>query len=76
MRQCSRCASELNAKDKVCPRCGLPVSKMGEAEDAIAEELINQSKSENLNKAQKKEKKRLAKLEKKEAKRKRKEERP
>ena len=74
MRQCSRCASELNAKDKVCPRCGLPVSKMGEAEDAIAEELINQSKSENLNKAQKKEKKRLAKLEKKEAKRKRKEE--
>ena len=74
MRQCSRCASELNEKDKVCPRCGLPVSKMGEAEDALAEEMIKQSKSEKLNKAQKKEKKRLAKLAKKEAKRKRKEE--
>lgn len=74
MRQCSRCASELSEKDKVCPRCGLPVSKMGEAEDALAEEMIKQSKSEKLNKAQKKEKKRLAKLAKKEAKRKRKEE--
>ena len=74
MRQCSRCASELNEKDKVCPRCGLPVSKMGEAEDALAEEMIKESKSEKLNRAQKKEKKRLAKLAKKEAKRKRKEE--
>ncbi len=74
MRQCSRCASELNEKDKVCPRCGLPVSKMGEAEDALAEEMIKESKSDKLNRAQKKEKKRLAKLAKKEAKRKRKEE--
>lgn len=74
MRQCSRCASELDSKDKVCPRCGLPVSKMGEAEDALAEEMIKESKSEKLNRAQKKEKKRLAKLAKKEAKRKRKEE--
>ena len=74
MRQCPRCASEINAKDKVCPRCGLPVSKMGEAEDALAEEMIKESQSEILNKAQKKEKKRLAKLAKKEAKRKRKEE--
>lgn len=74
MRQCPRCASEINAKDKVCPRCGLPVSKMGEAEDALAEEMIKESKSEILNKAQKKEKKRLAKLAKKEAKRKRKDE--
>ncbi|MBR3885105.1 MAG: hypothetical protein IKJ33_01375 [Clostridia bacterium] len=73
MRQCSRCASELSSNDKVCPRCGLPVDKMGEAEDALAEEMLKQSKSENLNKAQKKEKKRLAKLAKKEAKRKRKE---
>ena len=68
MRQCPRCASEINAKDKVCPRCGLPVSKMGEAEEAFADEMVKQSKSENLNKAQKKEKKRLAKLAKKEAK--------
>ena len=74
MRQCPRCASEINEKDEVCPRCGLPVSKMGEAEDALAEEMIKESKSENLNRAQKKEKKRLAKLAKKEAKRKRKEE--
>lgn len=28
MRQCPRCASEINANDKVCPRCGLPVDKM------------------------------------------------
>ena len=28
MRQCPRCASEINANDKVCPRCGLPVAKM------------------------------------------------
>ncbi len=74
MRQCPRCASELNGYDKVCPRCGLPVNKMSEAEDALADEMMMQSKSETLNKAQKQEKKRLAKLAKKEAKRKRKEE--
>ena len=28
MRQCPRCASEINANDKVCPWCGLPVAKM------------------------------------------------
>lgn len=74
MRQCSRCASELNEKDKVCPRCGLPVEKMQESEETLSEKMMKESKSEKLNKAQKKEKKRLAKLAKKEEKRKRKEE--
>lgn len=69
MRQCPRCASELNNNDKVCPRCGLPVSKMEEAETALAEELEKQAENKKLNLAQKKEKKRLAKLAKKEAKR-------
>lgn len=69
MRQCPRCASELNNLDKVCPRCGLPVDKMGQAEDSLAEDLENQANSSKLNRAQKKEKKRLAKLAKKEAKR-------
>lgn len=73
MKQCPRCASEIGANDKVCPRCKLPVSKMGEAEDALADDLAKQAESKKLNKAQKKEKKRLAKLAKKEAKRKRKE---
>ena len=74
MRQCSRCASELSDKDKVCPRCGLPVDKMEMSEDIVAEQLLEQAKSDKLNRAQKKEKKRLAKIAKKEAKRKRKEE--
>ncbi len=73
MKQCPRCASEITARDKVCPRCGLPVSKMGEAEETLAEDLMKQAESEKLNKAQKKEKRRLAKLAKKEAKRKKKE---
>lgn len=73
MKQCPRCASEIGVNDKVCPRCKLPVDKMGEAEDALAKDLIKQAESKKLNKAQKKEKKRLAKLAKKEAKRKRKE---
>lgn len=68
MRQCPRCASEINKQDKVCPRCGLPVEKMGQGEDSLAEDLENQSKSTKLNRAQKKEKKRLARLAKKEAK--------
>lgn len=72
MRQCPRCASEISLKDKVCPRCGLPVSKMGEAEDVLAEELEKQAENKKLNKAQRLEKKRLAKQTKKEAKRKRK----
>lgn len=72
MRQCPRCASELNINDKVCPRCRLPVSKMAESEEVLAEELERQSESKKLNRAQKKEKKRLAKLAKKEAKKKRK----
>lgn len=68
MRQCPRCASEINKQDKVCPRCGLPVEKMGQGEDSLAEDLEYQSKSTKLNRAQKKEKKRLARLAKKEAK--------
>ncbi len=68
MRQCPRCASELSSKDKVCPRCRLPVSKMGEAEEILAEELEKEAESKKLNRAQRKEKKRLAKLAKKEAK--------
>lgn len=68
MRQCPRCASEINKQDKVCPRCGLPVEKMGQGEDSLAEDLENQSISTKLNRAQKKEKKRLARLAKKEAK--------
>lgn len=72
MRQCPRCASELNQNDKVCPRCGLPVGKIGEAEDALADELNKQAESAKLNRAQKKEKRRLARLAKKEAKKKRK----
>ena len=73
MRQCPRCASEITSKDKICPRCRLPVSKMSEAESALAEELVEQSESDKLNRAQKKEKKRLAKLAKKEAKKQKKE---
>lgn len=72
MKQCPRCASEIGVKDKVCPRCGLPVSKMGEAEEVLAEELAKQAENKQLNKAQKLEKKRLAKQAKKEAKRQRK----
>ena len=72
MRQCPRCASELNIKDKVCPRCKLPVSKMEKSEETLAEELEKQAESKKLNRAQKKEKKRLAKLAKKEAKKQRK----
>lgn len=72
MKQCPRCASEIGVKDKVCPRCGLPVSKMGEAEEMLAEELAKQAENKQLNKAQKLEKKRLAKQAKKEAKRQRK----
>lgn len=64
MRQCPRCASEIGKKDKVCPRCGIPVDKM-----EFAEQLEEEAKSPKLNRAQKKEKKRLAKLERKEAKR-------
>ena len=71
MRQCPRCASELNDKDKVCPRCKLPVSKMVEDKEALAEDLEKQAESKKLNRAQKKEKKRLARLAKKEAKRQR-----
>ena len=56
MRQCSRCASELNEKDKVCPRCGLPIEKMQESEETLSEKMMKESKSEKLNKAQKKEK--------------------
>ena len=64
MKQCSRCASEIGNKDKVCPRCGLPTDRM-----EFAKELEEEAKSSKLNRAQKKEKRRLAKLEKKEAKR-------
>ena len=62
MKQCPRCASELNANDKVCPRCGLPVDKMQYDE----EQVVNESK---LTAVQKKEKKRIAKEEKKAKKR-------
>lgn len=72
MRQCPRCASEIGNKDKVCPRCRLPVAKMTEAQDLLAEDLEKQAESAKLNRAQKKEKKRLAKLAKKEAKKQRK----
>ncbi len=70
MKQCPRCASEIGKKDKVCPRCGIPVDKM-----EFAEQLEEEAKSPKLNRAQKKEKKRLAKLERKEAKRQKKLER-
>lgn len=72
MKQCPRCASEININDKVCPRCGLPVSKMSEANEALSEELSKEAENKKLNRAQKKEKKRLAKQAKKEAKKKRK----
>ena len=62
MRQCPRCASEIGNKDKVCPRCRLPVAKMTDAQDLFAEDLEKQAESAKLNRAQKKEKKRLAKL--------------
>ena len=75
MRQCPRCASELTSNDKECPRCRLPVSKMSEAKEMLAEELAKEAESKKLNRAQKKEKKRLAKLAKKEAKKQRKLER-
>ena len=68
MRQCPRCASEITQNDKVCPRCGLPVSKMGFEKEELADELEKQAESKRLNRAQKLEKKRLAKLAKKEAK--------
>lgn len=75
MKQCPRCASELSNNDKVCPRCGLPVSKMEDAETILAEDLEKQAKNKKLNRAQKLEKKRLAKQAKKEAKRQKKLER-
>ena len=59
MKQCTRCASEISEKSKVCPRCGLPVEKMH------FEEEENHVQNVKLNAAQKREKKRLAKLEKK-----------
>ena len=52
MRQCPRCASEITANDKVCPRCGLPVDKMNL--DADEEKVIYSS-------AEKREQKRLKK---------------
>ena len=72
MRQCPRCASEITPNDKVCPRCGLPVSKIGEAEEKFADEMEKQAESNNLNSAQKSEKRRLARKARKEAKRQRK----
>lgn len=72
MKHCPRCASEINAYDKVCPRCGLPVSKMSEANDALADDLNKQAEDKKLNRAQRSEKKRLARLAKKEAKKQRK----
>lgn len=72
MKQCPRCASEININDKVCPRCGLPVSKMSEANEVLSEELSKEAENKKLNRAQIKEKKRLAKQAKKEAKKKRK----
>lgn len=59
MKKCPRCASEVADSIKTCPRCGLPVDKMGneETEEKVA--------SVKLNRAQKKEKKRLQKEEKK-----------
>ncbi len=52
MRQCPRCASEITANDKVCPRCGLPVDRMNL--DADEEKVVYSS-------AQKREQKRLKK---------------
>lgn len=72
MRQCPRCASEIGDKDKVCSRCGLPVSDVVESEDSLPEELEKQAENKMLNAAQRKEKKRLAKKERKEEKRKKK----
>lgn len=53
MKQCPRCASEINKVDKVCPRCGLPVDKMNL--DFSDEEDVKKVK---LTSAQKKERKR------------------
>lgn len=71
MRQCPRCASEITLNDKVCPRCGLPVSKMN-----FDEEELNNNSGENFEenspKLSKKEEKKQKKLAKKEEKRQRK----
>lgn len=70
MRQCPRCASEINKGDVICPRCGLPVSKMKFDEAEIAESVAESNQKENgTKKAEKpKSKRQLKKAEKKQKK--------
>lgn len=56
MRQCPRCASEINVNDKVCPRCGIPVDKMN-----FEDEIEQDEPKVVYSSAEKREKKRLKK---------------
>lgn len=65
MRQCPRCASQLESKDKVCPRCGLTVDAMKTlakkqgVEDVAVEETVQENKP--LSKREQKRAEKLAK---------------
>lgn len=69
MRQCPRCASEINKGDVICPRCGLPVSKMKFDEEITESEVNSNQKEKRAEKAEKpKSKRQLKKEEKKQKK--------
>ncbi len=64
MRQCPRCASEITAYDKVCPRCKLPVDKMtfeAEASEETEKKVVYASAEKRAEKRRKKEEKKAAK---------------
>lgn len=63
MRQCPRCASEITVNDKVCPRCGLPVSNMKFDESFDENNDAMSSESPKLSKKEERKQKRLAKKE-------------
>jgi hypothetical protein len=80
MRQCPRCASEINKNDKFCPKCRLEVKKMAEyakaqgleweekpESDVLQEEKahIKTKNEKKLEKQEKKQAKKQAKLERK-----------
>ncbi len=78
MKNCPRCASELNKYAKTCPRCGLPVSQMQEfierfnlAEKPTEEEKLSGETNINLSKKERKAAKKQAKKAEKKAKKER-----
>ena len=65
MKQCPRCASEINANDKVCPRCGIPVDKMNlesEEEEKVVYSSAEKREQKRLKKEAKKAEKKAKKL--------------